>query len=167
MNLSGIKGIMAVWEDAQNSIIDQLGTELTINFCTYITATKSAEFDGFFNENVDPTDPTNIPEDDVTKVSKAPMIIKGRFHSDLYNTVLRSDEGIDRYAIGSVQRGDALVTVKLSDVKADSDGRTWFDIVDYVEIVGHPDTYAVLSVERRGLNGPSICDVFLRKRGTK
>ena len=167
MDLSGLSNIMRLWEDAQISLIDQLGTELTINFCTYITASTNESFDGFFNENVDPTDPTSIPDEKVTKVSKAPMIIMGRFHPDLYNVVLRSDEGIKKLPIGEVQQGDALVTVKLVDVIADEDGRTWFDIVDYIEIEGYPDTYAVISVERRGLNGPIVCDVFLRKRGTK
>lgn len=167
MDLSGLSNIMRIWEDAQVSLIDQLGTELTINFCTYITESKNASFDSFFGENVDPTTPTTIPKDDITKVSKAPMIVMGRFHSDLYNVVLRGDEGIKNLPIGGVQQGDALVTVKLVDVIADTDGRTWFDIVDYIEISGYPDTYEVISVERRGLNGPIVCDVFLRKRGTK
>lgn len=170
MDLSGFINTMQIWEDAQLSIIDQLGRQLTINFCTYITATTSVEYDGFFNENIDPTKPNTEPITGLTKVSKAAMIINCRFHSslyDLYSANLAGDEGLKTYPVGEVQRGDALLTCKLSDVVADVDGRTWFDIVDYVEIAGYPDTYEVMSVEKRGLNGPSVCDVFLRKRGTK
>lgn len=120
-------------------------------------------YDGFFEEPVDSTDPTNVQVDETTPSS---LQVTGKLHRDIAGMNLSNDESIQQLGVGKFENADVMFICKSSDIWIDSDNTDKGTVFKNAHYVVDDDTglkYNFLGEVFAGMGGTHRVHVFLRR----
>ncbi|MHA1952334.1 MAG: hypothetical protein ACW96U_00090 [Candidatus Heimdallarchaeaceae archaeon] len=160
--------LAALWENKVSDFLEVSNDSVTIHYKPVRSGTDPT-FDDFFQEGVDPSDPTNFSVN-ITETTPSSVTVTGKVHLDLYGASIGSGEGEQQLQIGRFSESDALFTCLLSDTKTSTDPdpiRTVFDdetdVVKYIVVAKDNKRYDIEAVRLRGMGAtPFVVDVFLK-----
>ena len=152
--------LVGIHNNKVSELFSYYDDSVTINYKPVRSGTAS-DYDSFFNESTDSTDPTNISVNETTPNS---VTIAGKFHTDLYSNRINSNNDEQQTYIGLFEQSDALFTCLYSNaVKDVNTGVTYFENSDYITADKDNEKYEVIGIKKRGMKDIYVVDVFLKR----
>jgi len=152
--------LATAWETHMTDFLSASADSVTVHYKP-VRSVETIEYDSFFGEGVDSSDPTDIGE--TVETTPDSVSVSGKTHLDLYGLSVSGQETIQQLGAGSFEGSDSLFTCLLSDVIiADDRTRTVFDEADYVVVEKDELKYEIIGVKRRGMNTAFLVDVFMK-----